>query len=835
MDVFRQRKSILRSFIRAWGIALFLSATTIYAAEVTVNITSETTSVREGGGTRINITAFGSPECEEVGIRSSGDASKNNDYTTSPFVDDINISLIAASVASDAIGTGSTSFFFKAIADDAVEGNEIANFSAEVRPPCTLSPNSTQARVTIIDDDKAPINNLTASFLPSQVVLQKGVGNTKIADIKFNLPIGKRPDSYCKAVARVNVVGGTARSGVDFNFSPTVFNYSNGDFNSKTKAVNLEILAGTAGSGDKTVVLEAVFKSNDAGGKNSCPLVGARSKRVTVTLKDIPVTPPPPPPPSSSVVVPEPSIPGYDPSDELEVNDTIAVHYTITGDTASCSSLHPFVIANKTTASADQYQLNTGINLLEDSRVPVKILRQDPLKETVVVLGTRAEGCTLSVDNTVSFKIAKKAANGPEIPKDPQLRKEPEALKDQACSVLASMKDKDKSQLTADDKSFFNSNCKAGDNTRNFEPEEVSVQTVAVIGAAGRQLKNIRSRLSTLRMTKGKRGIDIADATLNIQGETVSVGLLGGAAGDDENSLLENSRWGFFANGDYAFGKEDRGNDLVQKSGDRNFDFHSTGLTFGADYRFAGEKMIAGAALGYKDFTSDFRTQSGGSNVKGYNLSVYGTYLFSDKAYLDATMGLGNNKLDARRPVNNDGSGGIGSKTTFAIAKPNASEFVFSVGGGYEFYKGKWSLTPYGRMDYIKGTIDAYTESASHSSASTSLFKIDKQNIEALTSTLGLKASRIISTSSGVFVPYASAEWKHDLKGRGAISGSSIYLNKKFTEGNRSDFDRNYYNLGVGVSAQFPKGKSAFLSVESRQGDAVVDDTAIRAGFRMEF
>jgi hypothetical protein len=68
--------------------------------------------------------------------------------------------------------------------------------------------------------------------------------------------------------------------------------------------------------------------------------------------------------------------------------------------------------------------------------------------------------------------------------------------------------------------------------------------------------------------------VDISSASLNIQGATVSVGLLGGAAGDDENGLLENSRWGFFANGDYAFGNENRGNDGAQKGGDRNFDFN---------------------------------------------------------------------------------------------------------------------------------------------------------------------------------------------------------------------------------------------------------------------
>jgi len=814
MGVFWKEKNIWRFVIRTGGTALILFSTIVYAGEVTVNITPQTTSVREGGSVQINVSVSGSPDCR-VGVNSSGTASQGSDYRTSPFVDDININLVALS-ASDAIASGSASFLFTAIARDAAETNEIARFIPNVQSPCTLSSNSRGATVTIIDDGTALTNNLTASFLPSQTTVQKGAGNTSVANIKFSLPAGKQPGTYCKAIAKVNVInGGTAISGVDFSFRPSVLNYSDGDFNSKTQAVNIEVLEGTAGN--KTVVLEAVFTSNGNGERNSCPLVSARSKKVTITLKDLPAVT------ATASISATASL--------VKENDTVNVNYAISGDTASCTAIHPIVVPNRTTASADQYQLDTRVNLLERSSVPVKILRQDPLRETVVVLGAKAEGCNLTTDNTISFKISKKAAVNETI-EEPLARKEPEDLKNQACSELAL---RNKSDLTGDDKSFFNSNCKAGDDTRNFEPEEVSVQTVAVIGSAGRLLKNIRSRLTKLRMTKGQRGIDVSNATLNIQGATVSRGLLGGAAGDDENSLLENSRWGFFANGDYAFGNEDRGDDLAEKGGDRNFDFNSTGLTFGADYRFPGEKMIAGAALGYKDFDSDFTTQSGGTSIKGYNLSAYGTYLLSDKAYLDATIGLGNNKLDARRPVNNDGSRGIGNNKTFAIAKPDASEFVFSVGGGYEFYKGEWSLTPYGRMDYIKGTIDSYTESASHVSASTSLFQIDKQNVEALTSTLGIKASRVISTSSGVFVPYASAEWKHDFKERGAILGSSIYLNDKFEEGNRSEFDKNYYNLGVGVSAQFPKGRSAFLSVESRQGDSVVENTAIRAGIRLEF
>ncbi len=768
-------------------------------------------------------------------------------------------------------------------------------------------------------------NHLSASLNVLKTQVKKGAGNTKVASIKLSLPSGKLADKNCIASAWVTVVGGTAKQGKDFNFPSFRVNFSHTDGNSKTQDVNLNVLAGVAGSGDKTVELEVEFNSMGSSTGNSCPLAGAHSKKMTITLKD--TTPAPTPKVSISttktvakkgevaevryVIKDKPAsctvahpvvtkettakntqyrldeginilelsaIPveileqidkptklvigikgcGFSASEKVTITiprkadltnpatpkvsisttKTVAkkgevaeVRYVIKNKPASCTVAHPVVVAKETTATKGQYQLDVGINILNLSAIPVRILEQID-KSTKLVIGIK--GCGFPASEKVTITIPRKA--GSTNPSgQPVSKKEPENIRVSTCDAL-----REKAKLTVTQTSYFKAQCGDGkkvteEEKRNFEPEEVSVQATAVLNAAGRQLQNVRSRLSTLRATKGARGVDVSGATLNVQGATVSVGLLGGAAGDDENGLLENSRWGFFANGDYSFGDENRGSDANVSSGDRNFDFNSTGLTFGTDYRFPSDKKYAGIALGYKNFNSDFTSQKGGTDVKGYNLSVYGTYLLSDKAYLDATIGYGKDKVDSSRPVNNDGTG---PKTTFAIGKSDAQELTFSVGGGYEFDKGEWSLTPYGRMDYTKGTIDAYKETA-HASAASGLFSFDKQNIEALTSTMGIKASRVLSTSTGVFVPYASLEWKHEFKGKGAIAGTTTNpITGKATslaEANGSKFDRNYYNLGVGVSAQLPKGKSAFLSLESRQGDSVVKDNAVRAGFRWEF
>lgn len=657
---------------------------------------------------------------------------------------------------------------------------------------------------------------LNASFHALKTKVKKDAGKIEVARIEFSLPAGQDVvDSGCYAKAEVNIIGGTAKSGVDFNFKPQQIDFKNGSSETKV-GVELDILKGDIGN--KTILLEAIFSSND-----HCPINSNLQSRnyqydkVEITIE------------GNISPVDKPASKNPTPSEKIvEYGDTVTITYNISGNTTSCDAIYPEVISG-TTASEDQYRIDRKQNLIESPIISVKISNKPSSEDKKIFLAAKAEGCELAINDEILFLI--RADSLGKLSKN-----DPEDLLEKICKDLTRKKEV-LIDFNKKEASFFNAQCNG--NARDFEPEEVAVQATSVRDAASQQLQNIRSRLNTLRATKGKRGIDVSGATLNIQGASVSAALLGGAAGDDENGLLENSRWGGFANGNYNFGAIDRGNinQNTKGKGDRNFDFNSKGLTVGADYRFSGEKKIAGVAIGYKDFRSDFTSQEGGSNLKGHNVSVYGTYLLSDEAYLDATIGYGKDKIDSRRPVNNDGS--KGSQKTFAMGKPEAQELTFSAGGGYEFHEGEWSLTPYGRMDFIKGTIDAYKESVTNKSAESGQFNFKPQNMEGLTSTMGVKATRIISTSSGVFAPYASAEWKHEFKEQGIIKGSlvdpSITLDRDFEESHRSELNKDYYNLGIGVSAQFRKGKSAFVGVESRQGDSVTTDTAVRAGFRWEF
>ena len=713
---------------------------------------------------------------------------------------------------------------------------------------CPMANSSPQRKTITLQD--SPSSSLNGSVSQGVTQVAENQGNVNVGNIVFTLGNGMTADANCKATATTTLAGGTATQGRDFNFTPVTLVFGQGDSSTKRKAININVLAGTAGDGNKTISLKTVFNSVGGATGNSCPFA---SKTVT---SNISITDDPFDPLAVSLSFDNTTLVEGDVVNVVvKFSDTqarswaarsinncqVSAKWTPTGTARQADYIFSF--PSVLNYSSSSQQLMYPLRLLTDADL-------EPNETLGFILRLSSAGianaCQLTSQEVAAEPVRLRDASA-EGRATQAL--EPEDVYARACDALEQRQQQTGEPLAGKDRSFYVSNCNnVGNGNRNGEPEEVAAQVNAVIIGLNQQLRNIRSRLDSFRGGQTRRGVvDVSGVDVKINGTSVpgETFAVGGSAGDETNELLSGSRWGLFASGDYAFGERRRsGDDQVLRSGDRNFDFKSTGLTIGADYRLPGDKFIVGGAIGYKDFDADFTTQEGFTANKGYNLSFYGSYLATDKIYLDAITSFGQNTLDSRRPVNNDGSLNIGNTTTFAIGKPDAKEFLFSVGGGYEFNKGEWSVIPYGRVDYLMGKIDPYTEKASHSSAETSLFSFDKQNIDSLTSTIGVRATRVISTSKGVFTPQASLEWKHEYKDRGTISGTSLYVGSEeanlgvsgnFLEQHADNYDRDYFNLGFGVSAVFPKGRSGYLNFETRFGDDQITDNAIKAGIRIEF
>ncbi|HID80829.1 MAG TPA: autotransporter domain-containing protein [Chromatiales bacterium] len=362
-------------------------------------------------------------------------------------------------------------------------------------------------------------------------------------------------------------------------------------------------------------------------------------------------------------------------------------------------------------------------------------------------------------------------------------------------------------------------------------PDEVSSQGTATIKIANLQVTNVNSRLNALR--SGERGMSLSGLNLNIQGKAIPNEVLnamldgqarGGSAGDETGG---HSPWGGFINGEISFGDKD---DTDREPG---FDFDTTGITAGIDYRVSDE-VVVGGAVGYGSTEADFNDGVSKMELEGWHLTGYGTYYRADNFYIDGLAKLGWNTYDTSRRVNFPGD-----PLQKAEGDTDSLEYSFSITGGYEYNKDALTLGGYGRLSYTKVEIDGYSETASNPGVPGfgSVLKLADQDVDSLTTTLGGQVSYAISTSKAVFMPQLRLEWEHEFNnGERAIDAQFIYDPSSTTFGVLTDEpDKDYFNVGLGFSVVTTGGKSGFLYYETRIDQDNIEQHWVKGGLRFEY
>ena len=95
-----------------------------------------------------------------------------------------------------------------------------------------------------------------------------------------------------------------------------------------------------------------------------------------------------------------------------------------------------------------------------------------------------------------------------------------------------------------------------------------------------------------------------------------------------------------------------------------------------------------------------------------------------------------------------------------------------------------------------------------------------------------------MSSNFGVLVPQGWVEWIHEFEDNDKVTARLI----EAIDPSQTTFtltpdpvDKNYFRLGVGVSAQFAKGRSAFIAYQGTLGLQNFGENDITAGVRLEF
>ena len=351
------------------------------------------------------------------------------------------------------------------------------------------------------------------------------------------------------------------------------------------------------------------------------------------------------------------------------------------------------------------------------------------------------------------------------------------------------------------------------------------------------QIQNVNTRIAALRA--GATGLSARGLTVNVDGQSLPAGQIaeelmgglagatGGAAGD---IALDLGRWGVFVNGTVTSGDKDR------TANEDGFDFDAWSVTLGADYRFR-DNLIAGAALGYSKNDTDLDDNGGDLDTEGINLSLYGTYYQDSGLYLDGILTYGWNDYDQQRNIRYD----IGSVSVDQFAKSDfdGSQWSASFGGGYAISRGALTFGPTARLEYLRTDVDGYRERMSNPGADGGgwAVSIRDQDVSSFTSQLGGEVSYAVNTSWGVLLPSVHLEWVHEFEdGTDNVVGHFVQdpTVTQFSLVTDSP-DEDYFNLRVGLSAQFAHGRSGYIYYRQLIGFENLDAHTIGAGLRLEY
>ncbi|VAW89951.1 hypothetical protein MNBD_GAMMA17-2046 [hydrothermal vent metagenome] len=352
-------------------------------------------------------------------------------------------------------------------------------------------------------------------------------------------------------------------------------------------------------------------------------------------------------------------------------------------------------------------------------------------------------------------------------------------------------------------------------------PDEVTAQGTNSVKVTTTQLSNVQTRLASLRNGPSKTQFSMKGIMLAMNGDSLPAGLLADSSdfGSDLSSLIKDSRLGLFVSGRINFGEKD------STSRESGFDFETLGITAGLDYWY-NSKLVLGGALGYAKTDSDFNANGGNLDSTAHSASFYGSYYLREDAYVDWIATYGSNDFSTRRTIIYSGV------NTATQGDTSGSQLGLSSTATIDYRIGKLLISPYMRVDYINANIKGYRETGGSGLA----LAIEKQNTKSFATALAVRASQAISQRWGVLVPSAYVEWEHEFKDDGRL------IIARFVEDPTSAFsiatdnpDRDYFKFGAALSATFPRGKSAYISVATVAGQDTITSSTIDLGGRMEF
>lgn len=178
-----------------------------------------------------------------------------------------------------------------------------------------------------------------------------------------------------------------------------------------------------------------------------------------------------------------------------------------------------------------------------------------------------------------------------------------------------------------------------------------------------------------------------------------------------------------------------------------DLDFNSQGLSLGADVKLTPALTIGiGGGLGWD--RTDIGKDAGRVRSKAWSVAAYGSWMATDKVFVDGVAGVADLDHDSRRLA---GNGEI------AFGNRDGNMRFASVSTGYDGRSGNTDLSVYAKLDWLRARLAAYVEEG----AGIYDLAFAKRDVTSLGGILGARAGWQLHG----WRPHLRAEWRHEFKG----------------------------------------------------------------------
>jgi uncharacterized protein YhjY with autotransporter beta-barrel domain len=323
----------------------------------------------------------------------------------------------------------------------------------------------------------------------------------------------------------------------------------------------------------------------------------------------------------------------------------------------------------------------------------------------------------------------------------------------------------------------------------------IDAQALSARRFADAQMGNFQQRLERLhRGGEGARGFENAIGVAATHECRTPVGgipgqrclaMANGAEADGSSAASGNdARFGTWAAGVLRSGDRDAAN------GRAALDFETEGVSIGVDTRLG--RFIVGGGVGYGHDRTWIGHDDGRVDARAFTFAAYGGRTLGERGFIDGLLGYQRLDYDLRRTVTANGA-------TVRGRRDGHQRFA-SLTAGANLGRDRWGVTPYGRAEYTRGSLDAYTETGDPLHA----LDYDAQSLRALTVDLGLRLDYRAQTAFGMVSPQLRIEYQHDLQRSGdATLRYADWLDGPVYRVRPQGYSRDRFELGLGVQFEF--------------------------------